>query len=812
MAQRSGAAAVLCVICIFIANICPAQESAENGSEKTYEWPMVAGDAAWTGYSADPRVKPPFRLKWVHQTEGTIGTTPIVAGGRVIASPQQGALICLDAENGRVLWERQMASSTAKASSDGRRVFVAQGGITVLDAATGKKLWKAGSPIVAGWRAAPAFKDGVVYWGLRKGGSTYVAGFKVEDGKKLWEAKVGGAKCYMCAPSVGGGRVLVTTTIGKKPDAALALDEKTGQEKWRVPGLSAKRAISTDGKRAYVADAIPGVTALDLETGDKLWHWGGVKRRNAFYTRELTCRNAPGVAYGRLYVKSYFGFFNVLNPATGKVDWSFDDGAGTGCAMPSAAGGYIYFGTGNYARKTGGGRLVHAIDHRTHKSVWSYRTGGRICSAPAVAYGRLYATGNDGRVYCFEPCPADYQPPVPQPPPAEPAAPPKPMAGKFEGQPGTAGTAPEKPPGGEAWPMYGGCPARCGLELKIEMPIKPAWSFKTGEGVRSSPVISGGTAYVGSDDGKLYALELATGKERWAAEIGLPVRCAPAVAGGLVICGADDGILRAFDAARGGEPKWQFRTGGPVIASPGVIGERVVFASHDHHCYCVRLSDGREFWRFKADHEVHTPPAVARGTVFVGDWMWKLHALDLGTGKPLSGFKVTRVRDLGRPEGIAVYRGVIGITSGEDEGRGWGFALDADTGRSLASTRLGPTFGAPAFGGRFMFLPAVWRSLALIDLQAGKTGSSRLQCREPMIETPLVAGNVMIAATKRGAVRALNITDGKEPAKTLWEWKSPGGGKIATAPAAAGGFIVLGSDDGNIYGFAYSKAGSGNEK
>jgi tetratricopeptide (TPR) repeat protein len=63
--------------------------------------------------------------------------------------------------------------------------------------------------------------------------------------------------------------------------------------------------------------------------------------------------------------------------------------------------------------------------------------------------------------------------------------------------------------------------------------------------------------------------------------------------------------------------------------SPAIVEGRVVFGSHDHHCYCLRLSDGAEFWRRKFNHEVHAPPAVANGVVYVGTWEWKLHALDL---------------------------------------------------------------------------------------------------------------------------------------------------------------------------------------
>ena len=44
-----------------------ADEAEKPQAQAIYEWPMKACDAGWTGYSPDPRVKPPFRLKWATQ-------------------------------------------------------------------------------------------------------------------------------------------------------------------------------------------------------------------------------------------------------------------------------------------------------------------------------------------------------------------------------------------------------------------------------------------------------------------------------------------------------------------------------------------------------------------------------------------------------------------------------------------------------------------------------------------------------------------------------------------------------------------------
>ena len=92
--------------------------------------------------------------------------------------------------------------------------------------------------------------------------------------------------------------------------------------------------------------------------------------------------------------------------------------------------------------------------------------------------------------------------------------------------------------------MYGGGPERCGLDIRINLPVEEAWKFPTGGKVRSSPVIAGGLAYVGSDSGRLFAVNLSTGARQWEADIGSRVRSAPAVADGIVVCGADDGVLR----------------------------------------------------------------------------------------------------------------------------------------------------------------------------------------------------------------------------------------------------------------------------
>ena len=72
------------------------------------------------------------------------------------------------------------------------------------------------------------------------------------------------------------------------------------------------------------------------------------------------------------------------------------------------------------------------------------------------------------------------------------------------------------------------------------------WEFATGDAVFSSPVITNDTLLIGSNDTKLYALDLATGQEKWEFATDDIIGSSPAVAGNRVYLTSFDGRLYAF--------------------------------------------------------------------------------------------------------------------------------------------------------------------------------------------------------------------------------------------------------------------------
>jgi len=118
------------------------------------------------------------------------------------------------------------------------------------------------------------------------------------------------------------------------------------------------------------------------------------------------------------------------------------------------------------------------------------------------------------------------------------------------------------------------------------------WRFPTQGDVMASPLIARGMVYVGSGDGKMYALEERSGDLRWAMSLGAPVQSSAALVNDLVVVGSRDGRLHALDALNG-EQRWQLATGkdlplpwghesGDVwTSSPTIAGGKILFGGGD---------------------------------------------------------------------------------------------------------------------------------------------------------------------------------------------------------------------------------------
>ncbi len=206
------------------------------------------------------------------------------------------------------------------------------------------------------------------------------------------------------------------------------------------------------------------------------------------------------------------------------------------------------------------------------------------------------------------------------------------------------------------------------------------WSYKTWGSVSSSPAVTNGVVYVGSDDNHLYAVEVDSGQELWSYATGSRVRSSPAVADGVVYVGSNDNHLYAIEADSGRE-LWSHETGGRVHSSPAVAEGVVYVGSWDNHLYAVEAESGRELWSYETGGPVHSSPAVADGVVYVGSDNLRLYAVEVENGRKLWSFR-TGLQVQSSP---AIADGVVYVGNNDNHL----YAIEAESGRELWSYETG---------------------------------------------------------------------------------------------------------------------------
>jgi outer membrane protein assembly factor BamB len=216
------------------------------------------------------------------------------------------------------------------------------------------------------------------------------------------------------------------------------------------------------------------------------------------------------------------------------------------------------------------------------------------------------------------------------------------------------------------------------------------WIFKTEGKVFSSPALSNGVLFVGSEDQFIYAIDERTGKLIWKVKTGGAVSSSPTIYKEVVYVASRDGYFYALNAKTGKEI-WKYKTDGEMHA--GGIGywgmqphdqflsdpfdiflssscvERnnnnplIYFGSGDGNVYALNAATGLLKWKFKTKGVVHSSPALWNDMLYVGSWDANLYALDAKTGNEKWRFKTNADSVYHQMEGIqaspVVHNGIV---------------------------------------------------------------------------------------------------------------------------------------------------------
>lgn len=261
------------------------------------------------------------------------------------------------------------------------------------------------------------------------------------------------------------------------------------------------------------------------------------------------------------------------------------------------------------------------------------------------------------------------------------------------------------------------------------------WKFATQNRVRGQAALGEKNIYFTADDGKLYALDKATGKLNYQVSLGsedIPRQApayeqdnrfdwrgsSPLLSDGQLYVGSADGKVRALKAETGAQI-WEFQTEGSVRSRPALIGETLIVGSWDGKVYGLHSASGKEQWRYDTGGAVHSDVSTWKGLAIIGSRSAALYALEGGTGKLAWEYRHQSgswVESSATVEGDRIYIG------SSDALRL--FSLEAASGRQLWEFETGGwAWATPAVQANQVFIGALgvsphWRDSMLQGLFA----------------------------------------------------------------------------------------------
>jgi outer membrane protein assembly factor BamB len=337
-------------------------------------------------------------------------------------------------------------------------------------------------------------------------------------------------------------------------------------------------------------------------------------------------------------------------------------------------------------------RSVQLALRPPYRRVWTYHAGSLVEFPPSIGFNRLYFSTNSGNVtainmktgkkawkYRSGRCVA-----------ASPAL--------GTQQHGTVYTVfLNKPP----------CNAKRGLGEVVAFSAgfgKIRWR-KTIGASETSPLLVGNTLYVGDWNGRIWALDARSGRTKWVSGSHGPIKGALAYSDGRLYVGSYDGHVYCIGAAHGRQI-WKAKSQGRLYgharfySTPAVAYGRVYIGGTDGKVYSYGATSGKIAWSHGTGGYVYASPAIWNQEVLVGSYNKRFYAFDAATGDVKWTFEANApISGSATVIGDVVYFATLGTKT-----KGTTYAPNARTGKQLWSYPDGKYTPAVAVKGHFFLI------------------------------------------------------------------------------------------------------------
>ena len=409
------------------------------------------GNLARTGVYAKPGPAVLTGVKWAFKAGGAIVSSPSIADGVVYIGSLDGHLYAIDQDTGKEKWRfkssRPIASSPAVV--DGTLFFVSSvGALVAIDTATGKPKWVFAAEYERRFEA--------------KGLHGYPSAAQtIPD---AWDI-------FTSSPAVSDGKVF----FGSGDGNVYAVDAASGVLQWKFgTGDVVHASPAVSGGIVFIGSWDSYLYALDADTGQPKWSFKSGE--DPAMHNQVGFQSSPAVADGTVYVGCRDAHVYALDATTGRKKWDYPTSKSWVIGTPAVSAGVVYVGTSDSAR-------FMALDAKTGRLRFNFDAKAYVFSSAAVAGGLVYVGDHNGKLYAIDGQTGK-------------------AAWEFRTEASTADPLKLLNPDGslnqEAFaPLFGDF-----ADMYLDF-----YRFASIGAIMSSPVVDRGIVYVGSMDGKLYAIE-----------------------------------------------------------------------------------------------------------------------------------------------------------------------------------------------------------------------------------------------------------------------------------------------------------------
>jgi outer membrane protein assembly factor BamB len=343
------------------------------------------------------------------------------------------------------------------------------------------------------------------------------------------------------------------------------------------------------------------------------------------------------------------------------------------------------------------------------------------------------------------------------------------------------------------WPMFGHDPSNARYSLsRAPQTSQVLWDSTFDSQIRTSISVLGDTAYVGSFNGDIYALNPSTGDTIWRFPTGGSVWSSPTIANNTIYVGSNNGVIFALNATTGAQI-WNFTTGSAVWSSPSVVDNVVYCGSNDNNMYALDARSGRKLWNYTTGGQIRSSPAVVGGVVYVGSQDGYLYALNAATGEKIWS-SYTGDGDTYTNSSPAVVNNTVYVGSTDTNL----YAFQASDGRQLWKYPTGAKVSSsPAVHNGVVYVGSEDNSLYAIDTSTGTKIWSQ-PTGGPVYSSPAVADGVVYVGSWDNTIYAFDVSTGV----LVWSYQTGGG--VFSSPTISGGVMFVGSYDAKVYAFGSS--------